>query len=211
MKTLTFITTVLLGTNAYADTQSIREGAMPAIDGGLEVGFTLGSATSVGEVGGDMAASDLIGTAAQGELKLGTRITPNLAINFYTAAQAVTEGSNTNRDVYSGSAGVMADFHFRPHTKVDPWLGVGGGVAAILVDQDDNSLAVGVELARVQAGVDFRIDEDFSIGPMIGASASLYGAEKTSMHDFEEIDDKGIHWAFSAGLVGRFNAFGARQ
>lgn len=106
----------------------------------------------------------------------------------------------------------MANFHFRPRTTIDPWVGVGGGVAAILVEEDDgHSLAIGVELARVQAGIDFRVSEDFSLGPVVGASAQLFGAQRTPMQDFSEIDDKGIQWTFSAGVGGRFNAFGTRN
>ena len=207
-KILSFLSSFVVNT-AAADTSV--HGSMPAIDGGLEVAVSLGSATSVGDVGDGMAADDLIGTAGQLELKVGTRLTPNLGLSFYSQAQALTEGSNRARDVYTGSAGLMMDFHLRPRAPIDPWIGIGAGVAAILVEQDGHSLAVGVELARIQAGVDFRLSKDFAIGPMIGASATLYGAQKTPMNDFAEIDDKGINWTFSAGVAGRFNAFGTRK
>jgi hypothetical protein len=208
-KILSFLSSFVVNT-AAADTSV--HGSMPAIDGGLEVAIALGSATSVGDVGDGMDSGELIGTAGQLELKLGSRLTPNLGLAFYSTAQALAEGSNRSRDVYTGSAGLMTDFHLRSRTAIDPWIGVGAGVAAILVEQDDgHSLTVGVELARLQLGIDFRLGDSFSIGPVIGASATLYGATKTPMTEFAELDDKGINWTFSAGVAGRFNAFGTRK
>jgi hypothetical protein len=195
--------------NAHAD--GVHESTMPAIQGGLELGLSLGSSTSVGDVGGGMDSADLIGTAAQVEIKVGRRITPNLAVSFYSAAQGLTEGSTSARSVYTGTAGAMADFHLRPHAAVDPFISVGGGLAAMLISQDGITLDVGVELARLQTGIDVRINKDFSIGPVIGASAALYGAERTPMRDFAEIDNKGINWTLSAGVAGRFDAFGTRN
>src|SRR5207253_1495412 len=128
--------------NARADD---AHDTMPAISGGLELGLSLGSSTSVGDVGGGMDSADLIGTAAQLEIKVGRRITPNLAISFYSAAQGLTEGSTSARSVYTGTAGVVADFHLRPRASLDPFISIGGGLAAMLISQDGISLDVGVE------------------------------------------------------------------
>lgn len=159
-----------------------------------------------------MTAGDLIGTGSHVELAIGGRITPHFALSFYADAQGLNTGSSKNRDVYAGTAGVLASFHYAPRRAVDPWVGIGAGVSSILVDTSDGiSLAVGAELARVQLGLDVRINEDLAIGPVIGASASLYGAQRDPMHDFVELDDKGIAWTLSAGIAARFNAFGSRK
>jgi hypothetical protein len=189
--------------------------SMPAPEGGLELGLVVGSATTVGDVGGGMDADDLIGTAAQAEIQIGYRVKPYLGLAFYASGQALTEGSSHGRDVYAGSAGLAATFHMRPRSTIDPWISVGGGLRSILIDDDARerakpSLIVGVELARLQVGFDYRVSPDFAVGPVFGASASLYGAQKTPMGGFAELDDKGVNWTFTAGLGGRFNAFGKR-
>jgi hypothetical protein len=84
-------------------------------------------------------------------------------------------------------------------------------VRAILDHDDGTTLVVGAELARVQLGLDLRIDQDVAISPQVGASASLYGARRTPMDGFAELADKGLAWTFSAGVAARFDLFGARR
>lgn len=185
---------------------------VPAVHGGLELALSLNSAHAFGDVGGGMSGSELIGSGTEVDLQIGHRLTPHLALGFYTTGQAFTSGSNIERgDVYTGSAGVEVDVHARPGNRVDPWISAGTGVRALLVDADDNELLVGADLVRLQLGIDFRINEDVALGPVIGATASLYGAQKIGMQEFEELSNKGVQWTLSAGFAGRFNAFGSRR
>lgn len=197
-RTILLLSTSLLSTSsALADTRD----AMPASHGGLELAVGLGAATSTGDIGDGMTADDLIGSAGQLDLQIGHRITPNLTLGFYSNAQAAGDGA------YTGAAGIEADYHIRPDTSLDPWISVGTGLRAYLVDDGDPTLGVGVELARLQLGVDFRTGKNLAFGPVLGASASLYGAEKRPMEDFHELSDKGLNWTFTAGVAGRFNLF----
>lgn len=220
-RTITLISTALtaMAGSAIAETRqeaAIREhridDTMPAIKGGLEISLAASTAQTVGEIGGGMNADDTIGSAGELDLQIGYRVSPHLAIGFYATAQAFAEGSAPyERDVYTGSSGIEADFHFRPDRAVDPWVSIGSGVRALLIDADDGkSILVGAEVARLQLGTDFRLDENFALGPVIGASATLYGAQKAPMQNFEELEGKGINWTLSAGIAGRFNAFGSR-
>ncbi len=207
------ISTTLLAGSAVAEPapEAVPHDAMPAVDGGLEIAVAVNAATSVGDIGGGMEADDVVGTAGELELQIGHRLTPYLTIGFYSTAQAFADGSTGARDVYTGSAGVEADFHLRPHFATDPWISLGSGVRGLWIQDGGDSVVVGAELARLQLGIDFRVDEDFAVGPVIGATATLYGAEKTPMQDFAELTDKGITWTLSAGIAGRFNAFGTRK
>lgn len=200
-------------TTARADAPSdrARRGAMPAIAGALEITVGVSAATTHGDLGGAMDGGELIGSAGELELQIGSRITPNLAISFYATAQDGGDGSNARRDVNLGSAGVEADLHLRPASSVDPWFSLGGGVRAVMIREDGTSLLIGAELARVQLGVDLRMSEDVAIVPMIGASASLYGAERTPMDGISELADKDISWTFTAGVAARFDTFGTRR
>lgn len=186
-------------------------GAMPAIDDAIELAVGVGVARSEGDLGGAMDAGVVVGTAAELELAIGRRITPNLALSFYLTAQDEGAASVPGRSIHTGSAGVKADFHLRPTLATDPWLSVGAGLRALLTVDDGAELLIGAELARVQLGVDLRMSESISIAPMIGASASLYGAQRTPMDGFSELSDKGIAWTFTAGVAGRFDLGGTRR
>jgi hypothetical protein len=221
-RTLTIIslvsTSILVGTSASALAESpnmVRKDAMPAIRGGLEIAMAATTSMSVGDIGGDMAdAEDLIGTAGEIELHVGHRVTPNLMLGFYGTAQGLSEGSaDSDRDIWGGTAGLEASFHARPYNKIDPWISVGSGLRGLWIQEPGpgDSVLVGLELARVQLGTDFRVNEDFAVSPVISASASMFGAHKTPTMDFDEISGKGVTWTFSAGLAGRFNAFGSRE
>ncbi|HEY5920882.1 MAG TPA: hypothetical protein VIV11_04390 [Kofleriaceae bacterium] len=216
LTTLFLSTSVLISATsaALAETSNtLRTDAMPAIDGGLEIAVVASSTASVGEIGGDMAdAQDLLGLAGGVELHVGHRLTPNLAVGFYSTAQGLSEGSAANgRDIYGGTAGLEANFHARPAHAVDPWISIGSGLRGLWIQDETDSVLIGVELMRLQLGVDFRLNPDFSVGPVIGASTSFYAAQRLPMQEFEEIDDKGINWTVTAGVMARFNTFGTRN
>ncbi len=175
-------------------------------------GFGLKCEGSRGDIGGGMDADDVIGSAGQFDLEIGSRLTPHLSLAFYSNIQPFARVNTDARTLYTGSAGAVAALHLRPSSAVDPWISLGSGVRGLLIENDDGtSITVGAELARVQLGTDFRLNEDVAIGPVIGASASLYGAAKPPMQEFAELSDKGINWTFTAGVAGRFNAFGTRR
>ena len=199
-----------LASPAFADTAPTRlesSSTIPAAVGGIEIALALSAADSNGDIGDGVDADDLIGSAVQLDVEIGRRITPNMTLGFYSSAQALAQGSRDGRSVHTGAAGIEADFHLAPDYSLDPWVSIGAGVRAYLVDDGDYTIGVGAELARLQIGVDFRSDKHFAIGPVFGASASLYGAEKQPMEGFRELSDKGINWTFTGGIAGRFNLF----
>lgn len=181
-KTAFFITLLVAGA-AHAD--------------GLEVSVGLGAARSTGDIGDGMTAGDLIGSAGQVDISVGGRVARNLSIAFYSNAQA-------GGGAYTGAAGIAADLHLRPHTDVDPFVRLGSGVRSYLISDNGTTLGVGAELVRFELGADVRVEEHWSLGPVIGAAATLYGAEKRPMEDFHELSGKGINWTLTAGIAGRF-------
>jgi len=185
MKLTAVLVTILTAGTAHAD--------------GLEVSIGLGAATSTGDVGDGMKAGDLIGSAGQVDLSIGGRVAKNLSLAFYANAQAGTGGA------YTGAAGIAADLHLRPGREVDPFVRLGSGVRSYLVSDDGTTIGVGAELVRFELGADIHVDRSWSIGPVVGAAATLYGAEKRPMEDFHELSGKGINWTFTAGVAGRFS------
>lgn len=184
MKTLSVTILLLAAGAAHAD--------------GLELTVGLGAATTTGDIGDGMTAHELIGSAGQLDLAIGGRIAKNLTLAFYSNAQA-------GDGAYTGAAGIAADLHLRPGQDVDPWVRLGTGVRSYLHDDGGTVVGVGAEIVKFELGADLRVDRHWSIGPVIGASASLYGAEKRPMEDFHELSGKGINWTLTAGIAGRFH------
>jgi hypothetical protein len=68
----------------------------------------------------------------------------------------------------------------------------------------------GLDLLRVEIGVDYRFDKHYTLSPFLGVAATRYLAERSERTmGFDWIDDPKTTWTFSAGLLARFGALGA--
>jgi len=206
---------LLTSTVAVADHDrggGIARNAAP-VSGALEIAIGGNYTQGFGDLGGGMAsAQDVSGPGGGIELQLGYRATPHLGLGLYATAAAYEQGADVF-DVGSASVGLRADWHFRPDRATDPWISIGTGFRALGMtgsDGVDRGLR-GVDLARVQLGVDHRLSNSVSIAPVFGLTASMYGEMKDDMDDrFREIADKDVHISVTGGLLGRFDFFGRR-
>ena len=131
--------------------------------------------------------------------------------------QDVSAGFGNPDDSSDGAAtfaaGIKADWHFLPAAKLDPWVSVGTGVKVMAIENgDDERQFTGVEVARLQVGLDIRRSTRFAWGPVVGVSATQFNTQyddKMSDHAMD-IDDKEINWTFSVGVLGRFDMFGTK-
>ena len=190
---------------------------MPAASHALEL--TIGStfARGAGDLGGGLASvQDLAGPGNGIDMSIGWRATPNLSIGGYANLLVFGESGEWSKNAGSLAAGIKADWHFLPAASLDPWVSVGTGVKVLEFEKSDTARTLtltGVELAKVQVGADYRISPRFAIGPVIGASATMFDHkyyDKMS-DDAVELDDKQVNWTFSAGLLGRFDVFGTAR
>jgi hypothetical protein len=86
-----------------------------------------------------------------------------------------------------------------------------GWAATELSDEGKATSLQGLELARLQVGVDYRVSEDIAISPVIGASLSTFISEDSPMTtEYTEIDDKDVAITGFAGIAGRFDFGGTR-
>jgi hypothetical protein len=118
-----------------------------------------------------------------------------------------------NSDVLGASAGIQAAAHLRPERSVDPWASIGTGWRGLWLSPDagKNTSLQGLELARLQIGVDYRVSEDVSISPVVGGSLNMYLSEDSPMTTkYTEISDKKVNFMGFAGLAGRFDIGGKR-
>jgi hypothetical protein len=138
------------------------------------------------------------------DLGLGYRIDHRLMVGWQGEyAELTAERTNTARAFTSG---VALQYHMNPMQRVDPWVEVGVGYRFMVEDPGvgPTLLTHGLQLARVRLGLDFRADEAVSLGPVIGADATMF-----LFQDFPNvatnISDPTVSTFVFAGLQGRFD------
>ena len=218
MKNLTTILAAALllatATTAVAETD-MDERAMPAPTNSLELTMGALFAQGTGDLGGDLpAVKDVAGFGGGFETSLGWRVTPSLLVGGYVDLMGFGDFDDSNKGAVTVATGIKLDWHFLPQTARDPWVSLGTGVKFMGIEDGDNDRALtGLELAKLQVGLDFRISPRFAIGPVIGASAAMYNHQYTDAmpDDAMELDGKKINWTFSVGVLGRYDAFGSTR
>jgi len=115
--------------------------------------------------------------------------------------------------VLGATAGVQAAWHVRPERSIDPWLSLGTGWRGFWLNPSSGAVTSlhGLDLARLQIGVDYRLSKDVSIAPAIGGSISMFLSQDTPMTSGSTtIGDKQVNFTGFAGLSGRFDLGGTR-
>jgi len=157
---------------------------------------------------------DFSHAGAQVELKAAYRIIPELAIGAYGTYAQFVRGDvlEDGTDVRSVTAGFFADYHFRPDRSLDPYVGLASGWRGFWLypNQGKNTSLQGWEIARLTAGLDYRISKVAAIGPVIGASVNTFFTESAPGTDgFESVHNKRASFFFFSGIQGRFDFGGS--
>jgi hypothetical protein len=146
------------------------------------------------------------------ELDLGWRVLPQLSLGVYGAGSQFSRASAalSGTDIQSVAAGVQAQWFLRPYTGLNPWLGLGTGYRGYFIEPSGGGATAlhGWEIARVQAGLDFRASREVSIGPFIGGSVDTFLAEKQPGTGYQNLSGPAVAGFVEAGLVGRFDIGG---
>ncbi len=183
-------------------------------DHALEIGVGAGFSSGGGPIGGGQRhLEDVANPGGAFELDLGYRVTPNLVLGGYGTLAAYQTGDavDTSSDVFAATAGLQAGWHFRPTYNLDPWVKVGTGWKSLWVSQDHvkTTALQGLELARVQVGLDYRASKTVAIAPVIGGSVDMFLAQDTPMTtSYDEISSKKVNFTGFAGVVGTFDLAG---
>ena len=91
---------------------------------------------------------------------------------------------------------------------------IGAGMQSLdlgIETEDDREQSfTGLELAKLQVGLDYRVSPRFAIGPVLGVSASMYRTQydDAMSENARNIDDKSVNWTIALGVQGRYDAFG---
>ena len=226
MKTLTLLvasfSSLLTGTLAYADDNDSTETSasfdhhVAAPTNAVEIAVATGYTQGVGPVGGSVQhLEDLSSAGGVVELDAMYRINPTFAVGAYGSFSKYATGDHLSdqTDVFSATAGIQAAAHLRPERSVDPWVSLGSGWRGLWLSPQSgkNTSLQGFELARLQLGVDYRVNKDVAISPVIGGSLNMFVSEDSPMTTkYTEIADKKANFIGFAGLAGRFDLGGTR-
>jgi|HubBroStandDraft_6_1064221.scaffolds.fasta_scaffold08402_5 hypothetical protein len=172
---------------------------------GIEIGVATGYTRGVGSIGDGMQRiEDISRSGASVELDAMYRINARFAVGVYfsLARYATVEQIG----VLGAGAGFQAVAHLRPDRSADPWVSLATGWRSLAVSAEGtpNGSLQGFDLARVQLGLDYRVNENVAIAPVVGASLSAFVVEE-SPDRFTEISDKTLSVVGFAGLAGRFD------
>jgi hypothetical protein len=181
-----------------------------------EIGLGVGYSQGVGDIGGNSPTlNDLTHGGGEVQVNVGYRIDPHWLVGLYGTVGKYSLGSVTpdGSDVWSATAGAQANYHLLPDQQWDPWIGLGAGWRGHWISKNvGTDTRHGLDLARLQVGVDYRVSPEFSVSPYVGASATLFLAQELAQQtSFSNVHDPNVNLFFFGGLMGRFDILGSRS
>jgi hypothetical protein len=208
---------------AHADSESLNPDAfdlsgaidrpVPQTRGPFEIVVAGGYTQGAGGAGMIGNIEDVAGPGGTIELQLGYRAGTRFGAGVYGAVarfrhgDAIGDGSRA----YGATAGVQAVWHTSDTRSIDPWVSVGVGWRGLWIDRVGarSSSMQGIELLRLQLGIDYRLSPHLAIAPVISASLSMFLVENAVMpDDFTLVQDKRLNLYGFAGVLGRFDLGG---
>jgi hypothetical protein len=187
---------------------------MPAPRNAFELQLGAGYTQGWGGIGqGTRAVDELSGPGGALQLTLGYRATPHFMIGFYGTGSQFQRGNDTlsGTEVRSATAGLQADYHFRPTRVIDPWVSLASGWRGMWLSPDigENSSLMGMQLARLQIGLDFRASPGVAISPVVGGDASMFFSQSgPAQTGFENVGSPKVNFFVFGGLQARFDMGG---
>ena len=100
---------------------------------------------------------------------------------------------------------MQANYHFLPDNEWDPWVGLDTGWRGYWVKHATGTDSRhGLDIARLQAGVDYRVSPEFALSPYVGAGLTTFlTQELAAEQSFSNVrsPDVNIYVAEHAGTV----------
>jgi hypothetical protein len=175
----------------------------PPVERGVELeiagGFSQGLGGLVGDVSGAGGAIEIGG---------GYRIDPRLMIGVNAIGAKYTHGArDASATSYAAALGLEVDWHGRPERFIDPWLGVGAGARGHWIATDSGRTSrYGVDLVRLQAGIDYRVARTVALGPVLGFELTTFLTEKTpAQTQFSRVSQPAVTSFVFLGVLARFD------
>ncbi len=172
----------------------------------LEIAVGFGSAQGYGKTESGGPTLDNMGVGA--DVSVGWRINPRWMVGAYSssALYPTTGGAGST---LSTSAGVQANYHFAASGELRPWVGVGAGWHGYWISHDGvRSSYQGVDLARLQLGVDMPITPSFSLEPMLSVTLATFATQQSPAGAASDARSSSLSVFVLAGVLARFDLFG---
>jgi hypothetical protein len=176
----------------------------------VELTVGTGYAQGLGDIGAQQPRLRDFGTAGGAvQLGAGYRLTPNLTLGAYGSGGMFGRGDlvDSSASIYTATAGFEAGWHFRPDRQLDPWVSLGSGWRGYWVSADQGTTSLhGIELAKLQVGLDYRLSQGVAISPVIGADLSTFLTESTPQTNaYQNVSNPNVNTFLFGGVQGRFD------
>jgi hypothetical protein len=215
--------TIVAAGAAHADPESLNPDAfdlsgaidrpMPPTQATFEVALGGGYTQGAGGAGVIGNIEDVAGPGATVEVQLGYRTSSRFSAGLYGSIARFRHGGATadGSRAYGATGGIQAVWHSADTHSIDPWISLGAGWRGLWIDRAgaQPSSMQGIELVRIQLGIDYRLSSRFAVSPVIAASLSTFLVENSVMpDDFTMVSDKRLNLYGFAGCLGRFDIGG---
>ncbi|APR79967.1 Hypothetical protein A7982_05314 [Minicystis rosea] len=186
----------------------------------LEIGVDAGYTQGFGNINRGRGVRDLAGAGGTIGASIGYRIDPRWSVaasgqfqGYGSTVTAPTGGANavTVRGV---TAGVQGTYHMQPHNRVDPYLTVGTGYRGLIESPTGNLPTMythGLELAKVEVGLDVRPTDSVAVSPVIGADLNMFMWRAGGGAETASLTNRSVNTFIFAGVKGRFDIGGTRE
>lgn len=194
-----------------AEETSFSSYDLAPVKNALELTLGTGYAQGYGEIArGQPTLRDVSEAGGALQVGVGYRLLAHLTVGVYGSGAAFGRGSDVDpaADLWSATGGVQADWHILPARQVfNPWVSLGSGWRGYWVKSDAGTTSLqGWEIAKLQVGVDYRIDRNLAISPVIGADLSTFFTQETpSPGGFGNVTSPRVNTFLFGGLQGRFD------
>lgn len=191
---------------AYA-TLTRAEGPGP-LELGASVGFTRGHGPAAGGMMPDL--QDLAGNGASARVDVGWRVDSRWLVGTYVETGRLASGDAGTDGMTSVGAGVQAQLHLAPAARHDPWIGVGAGWRGLWLEHAAGTHVLqGLDLARIEVGLDHRVSDRLAIAPTIGLAVTRLLSEKgPGASGYSDLEDRKTGHFLFAGVRGRYDVLG---
>jgi hypothetical protein len=207
-------------TTAGEQPMTTTQSRLAPVKNAVELSVGTGYQQGFGKVSNAQPTLTDTGTAGGAiQAGIGYRFAPQFALGFYGSGAQFGRGSNVDptASLYTATAGLQADYHFIPSgSTADPWLSIGSGWRGYWVNADRGTTSLnGLEIGKLQAGVDIRVDRNVAIAPVVGADMSMFLTQAQPNTGFHNVPGPTLNTFLFGGLQGRFDiptqASGASQ
>ncbi len=179
-----------------------------AVELGVEAGYTQGFGAPVADPRVGAGPGGTIG------LSLDDRIDPHWSLGVGGQYQGYGSTGTSATTVRGVTAGMRGTYHFSPYTRLDPHVSLGAGYRLFAESPPGDApttLTHGIDVGRVEVGVDVRPNDSVAISPVIGADLNLFAWRTSGGVEAVAPMSRTLSTFIFAGVEGRFDLGGTRQ